>query len=266
MLRVYCPKCRTILSAEAIPAGGLARCPACAQVFRTPAVPPVAAATLPFPAPAPAEPAPVLQSAPPPSPAPAVGKYAMIESLEIMDDNPGGETYDVVAELVPPPAPDPVPPDDEVIEAVEEAPEEGLLTENRRPRRKRRRRPRPGVDMPEPERPPRPSLLPGVSNFVLLLIGLAALWFNVGTLALLVPSLAVVPVVAGACVMVAGQVWLLTVAFRDDAVTGFLCLIVPFYALYFLTRNPVEAGRPFVVSLVGWLMLASGIAIGTAAG
>jgi hypothetical protein len=173
-------------------------------------------------------------------------------------------TYDVVAEALPPqPTPDPLLLDEEVIEAVEEVPEEAPPGEERRPRQKRRLRP--GVDFPEPEAPPKPPLVPGVSNFVLLLIVLGGLWLLLAGVALLAPSLAVVPIGVGGFLAVVGQVWFLMVAFHDDAATGILCLILPFYALYFLTRCP-EAGRPFVVLLVGALMLASGIAIHAGAG
>src|SRR5579884_2129370 len=108
MLQVYCPKCRTILSVEAIQGGSLARCPACAQVFRVPfmpvlASPPAVAAPEPPPAPAQPEPAPVPQPATPRTPTPPRQGYN-VESLEIMDDRRASETYDVVAELAPLPA------------------------------------------------------------------------------------------------------------------------------------------------------------------
>src|SRR5262249_20720207 len=158
----------------------------------------------PTPTPPPAELAPAPQPATPHIPNPARQEYD-VESLEIMDENRESETYDVVAELAPLPAPEPAPIDDEIIEAVAGVPDEEAAGEGRRPRRKRRRRLRPGVDVPEVETPARPGLNPGVSNFVLLLIGLGALWFNLGALALLVPSLAVLPFSVGGALVVVGQ-------------------------------------------------------------
>lgn len=235
MIRLYCPKCQSVVTVEASRADGLATCPHCAQVFRAPT------ASAP--------------EAPAPAPPPVSADERIIPAGTPGDGDKHQATYDLVADLGPR-APVSLPIEEDIDDAVAEAPEEG-----EQPRPRRRGRLRPGIDFPEPEPPPPQTLLPGISNFAALLMVVASLWLLVGVIALLQPRLAFLPIGLGGLVAAAGLLWLLTVAFHEDAVTGILCLVLPLYALYFLYRSPSEAGRPFLLTLVGGLILASGLAL-----
>jgi hypothetical protein len=41
------------------------------------------------------------------------------------------------------------------------------------------------------------------------------------------------------------------VAFQEDILQGILCLFVPFYSLYFLFTHLDQAGKPFLLNIVG---------------
>jgi hypothetical protein len=59
--------------------------------------------------------------------------------------------------------------------------------------------------------------------------------------------------------MFGGGLWLLVVAFQDDALQGLLCLFVPLYSLYYLITHFEDCRRPFLVQVVGFvLMLGAG--------
>jgi hypothetical protein len=132
------------------------------------------------------------------------------------------------------------------------------------PRPRRRRRPRLEEEHDE-EKSSRfwfPSeLIHGLDNFFALVLVAVAFWVLLGVIGLFVTPVAFLLVILGIILAAGGQIWFLIVAFQEDIVTGILVLLVPFYALFFLISNLEIAGRPFVVNLVGALMLVTGIAI-----
>jgi hypothetical protein len=54
-----------------------------------------------------------------------------------------------------------------------------------------------------------------------------------------------------------GVVWLLGLAFRQDLSEGLICLLIPFYAIYFAARRWVERRGAFVLTLtpVAWILV-----------
>ena len=100
-----------------------------------------------------------------------------------------------------------------------------------------------------------------MGNFLAILIILGAVWLVLAGVALLLPPLSVFLILLGMLLAAAGNIWFLIVAFQDDTLTGVLCLLVPLYALIFLINNQDAAGRPFLVGLIGTLMVVSGVAI-----
>jgi hypothetical protein len=133
------------------------------------------------------------------------------------------------------------------------------------PRKRRRRRRRARLDEEEEVESHGfrfPSeIIPGLDNFVVLLMVVVALWVLLGVLAFFAPPVALALIVLGIILAAAGQIWFLIVAFQEDITTGILCLVVPFYALIFLITNLEVAGRPFAVNLLGFLMFVSGLMV-----
>jgi hypothetical protein len=132
-------------------------------------------------------------------------------------------------------------------------------------RRKRRRRRRPQLNEEEEVETGGghfPSeIIPGLDNFVVLLMIVVALWILLGVLAFFAPPVALALIVLGVLLAAAGQIWFLIVAFQEDITAGILCLFVPFYALIFLVTNLEVAGRPFAVNVLGFLMFVSGLMV-----
>jgi HEAT repeat protein len=64
-----------------------------------------------------------------------------------------------------------------------------------------------------------------------------------------------------------GGIWLLVVAFSEDAVQGILCLFVPFYSLYYIITRFGECYRPLTVQLSSLLvipfMIVGGVGLAT---
>jgi hypothetical protein len=202
-----------------------------------------------------------------PAQAPAEDEY---ETLEL-DEGPAPAAepaFDVVAELA---EPEPCPAAGAVVVplADEGIPEDALADrpvpplarddrdeEDRRPRRRRRRRRRSSGGFRLPE-----EIIPGVGNFLSILIILGAVWVLLAGVALLLPPLGVLLMFLGMLLAFVGNIWFLIVAFQDDTMTGLLCLFLPMYALFFLLNNQDTAGRPFLIGVVGVLMMVSGGAI-----
>jgi hypothetical protein len=60
-----------------------------------------------------------------------------------------------------------------------------------------------------------------------------------------------VPIVLGCILAGLGGLWFLAVAFQESPVAGLLCLLVPFYSLFYLVTHFEETKRPFFVQLAG---------------
>jgi hypothetical protein len=220
-------------------------------------------------------------SAPPEPATPMVKFHAhqpAEEEYEVLQLDEGGPpeepAYDVVAEVVPSPIPMseapaaiqephpvaiPVEPlAEDPLDAVPVGPKRSRsddYDDYDRPRRRRRRRRRQsglGFQLPT-------QLIPGISNFMALLVLLGAIWLLLGGVALLAPPLGVFLVLLGILLSTVGRVWFLVIAFQDDLMTGLLCLLVPLYDIIYLINNQDSAGPPFLVNLIGIMMAFSGI-------
>ena len=63
----------------------------------------------------------------------------------------------------------------------------------------------------------------------------------------------------GFFLMLAGAIMMLALAFRNDIMDGVLCIIIPFYMLYYLAKNYDDLRRAFHIHLIGILYLVSPI-------
>jgi hypothetical protein len=80
--------------------------------------------------------------------------------------------------------------------------------------------------------------------------------------ALIFPALALVPAGLGLLLTVAGGIWLLIVAFRDDVTAGIFCLIIPLYSLYYAATHFDDCKRPICLWVVGLILSVSGSCLG----
>jgi hypothetical protein len=224
MIRFKCPSCQKVMGVDDSNAGALAMCPACKTTFRipmapggSPPLPPVKAPILP----------PAVETvAPAPRPAPVL-----------------------------PPAPAYA--DDATTYAVELEPET--------------RKPLPsivhdytrGEDDEEDEDQPRRlrwggeggvwtgDLIPGFSNFALIMTVLIVGWVLLGGLSALVPYAGLLMVGVGGLLCFITGVWLMKIAFEDGMGTGLGFVFIPFYGIMFIFSNLDRTGVPFVINLVG---------------
>ncbi len=68
-------------------------------------------------------------------------------------------------------------------------------------------------------------------------------------------------VVAGGTLAVIGSFWLLFTAFEESAWWGLACLIIPVAPLIFVPLHWKRAGTPFLVTLVGSIIVYGTIAM-----
>jgi len=119
----------------------------------------------------------------------------------------------------------------------------------RKRRKKRRRKQSNGIaGMP-------PLVIVGISVFGVCLVLALASFF--------VPLLAIVPIGLGWLLMLAGGIWFLVVAFQDNALAGILCLVIPFYSLYYLITNFDAEKKPFMLQAAGMVLLMLGSCAGS---
>ena len=64
-------------------------------------------------------------------------------------------------------------------------------------------------------------------------------------------ALGVLFIVAGLIVAAWGNIWFLVIAFKESALWGLGCLIVPFVSLIYLVMRWQECWRAFVLNIVG---------------
>jgi hypothetical protein len=163
------------------------------------------------------------------------------------EEDEDSSPYTVRAEPEPPPAPRTRRPlgagDDDRVTQSEEYRRERALAQRRR---KKRSREFSG------------SLIPGLSNFAALLAGLGLLWLVLGGLTFAFPLMGIAAILVGLAVSACGGIWFHVVAFQESVAAGLMCLFVPFYALFFLFTNLDRAGRPFLVNMVGSVILLTG--------
>jgi hypothetical protein len=85
---------------------------------------------------------------------------------------------------------------------------------------------------------------------VLMLVFGLILWMLMGSLGMVLPMTALLLI--GTLLGCVGSIWILVIAFQDQAIEGVLCLFIPFYVLYYVSKNP-ETHMPFVLCLFSWL-------------
>lgn len=118
-------------------------------------------------------------------------------------------------------------------------------SESRPKRGKSRNRPRPASTSPG-----------GIDGFTAMLIALACIMVIFSVVGSYIPMALIVPGAIGLVITIGAGFWLLIFPFNESAVQGFLCLIVPFYALFYLAAHFDEMWRPFVLQVVASLMVA----------
>ncbi len=58
------------------------------------------------------------------------------------------------------------------------------------------------------------------------------------------------------------SIWFLVVAFRKSVLWGVFCLFLPIVGFFFLIVHWPEAKRPFMWSILAWVVLMIGVALG----
>ena len=65
----------------------------------------------------------------------------------------------------------------------------------------------------------------------------------------------------GGIIAIVGSIWFYIVAFSESIWWGLGCLIVPFVSLIFLIMYISDAGKPFLVSLGGGVLMGLGVVL-----
>ena len=65
----------------------------------------------------------------------------------------------------------------------------------------------------------------------------------------------------GGIIMLIGGIWLLVVAFQESILWGLGSLFVPFVGLIFAIMHWEKAGKPFLISLGGFVLYAVGAGV-----
>jgi hypothetical protein len=290
MIQVACPKCQKVLPLDESLAGGVGQCPYCTQRFRVPTLPPKPgdgkAAPRPGPEPCPSPPRPSPGSANPfrnldldhepddhevvdPQQAGAEEEY---EPVEVEDD------YEIVGEVDDSPKlrGDEAHDKGEDVEEIKEKLQRRMRAGDEKieevqpvddqPRKRRRRRRR--VDHERPWFILPSELIPGVDNFITLLVGGGAIWALLAGLSILMPPFVFLLFSVGGIFILLGQIWLIWIAFDDNFISGILILTGPalcgityIYTLFYIVMNLDTAGRAAIVWGFGASMFISGILI-----
>ena len=93
----------------------------------------------------------------------------------------------------------------------------------------------------------------------LLAIVIVLLIFAPGVLAVLLVS-------GGALAIMVGHLWVILVAFQEDAMQGLLAWFVPIYWWVYAFSRLDSVALPFFVTLAGWLMMFFGVGIACSGG
>jgi hypothetical protein len=110
------------------------------------------------------------------------------------------------------------------------------------------------------------DLLPGISNFALLLIVLGLGLFVLAGLTCLVRPAVLLMIAAGALLLLVADVWMIILAFQDSTATGMLYLLLPYYRIVFALTNLEQTGPPLLVALIGVVYIVVGIGVFAVAG
>lgn len=77
----------------------------------------------------------------------------------------------------------------------------------------------------------------GETVFNKIVIAAISLNFMLAVLAVFLPPIALIPLLMSLVMLLAGHVMVLLAAFQDDGTSGCLCLLIPFYSLYFVLTH-----------------------------
>ncbi len=91
----------------------------------------------------------------------------------------------------------------------------------------------------------------GVDPFYLGLIGIAVVCLLSTALGLIWPAISAVAILLGMMLVVVGGIWIVVIAFGESSTDGILCLLIPFYSLYFVLAHFPETKKAFFAYLVG---------------
>ena len=61
--------------------------------------------------------------------------------------------------------------------------------------------------------------------------------------------------------MIIGGVGMLMAGFRESTLWGLGMLIIPLVSLIFVLTHWEDAKKPFIIQVVGWLLMAAGMAL-----
>lgn len=86
-------------------------------------------------------------------------------------------------------------------------------------------------------------------------IGCAALGLVFALLGLAHPGFLTVSILIGVIMCAVGDIWVIVIAFQEDAMCGCLCLLFAPYSLYYVVTRWDETMRPFLLYLAGFLLL-----------
>jgi hypothetical protein len=234
MIAATCPACHKELRIPPRLAGKTVRCATCLAPLRVPKETPVAAV-------------PVKEPPPLPQVTPVRAAPRKPQPPQVLDAIPVGvddEEPITLEPSSPPPRRRPLRDDDD--DDYDDRPRR-----SRRPPPRRRSRPR---------RPGRP-----MSSWNMIFLGLGGLWVIMLLFAILLgPTGALLQVLVGVMVSLAGGIMFLMAAFQEDTVCGVLCLLLPFYSLYYLITRFPDVWQPFCVNLIGCAFLFASMPFGGA--
>ncbi len=66
-------------------------------------------------------------------------------------------------------------------------------------------------------------------------------------------------VIIGYALVLISSAWLTWIAFKESILCGLLMVVVPFYAFYYIATRWSRTREPFLLHLVGWLILFVGL-------
>ena len=69
----------------------------------------------------------------------------------------------------------------------------------------------------------------------------------------------IIAIIIGGVATGIGFVWILITAFRESSSQGLLCMFVPFYEIYYVITRWSDTKKPFIIGLVGVIVLVIGI-------
>jgi hypothetical protein len=209
-------------------AGALGMCPGCKATFRIPMPGPVSAPPSPIPLPRPVTPPPAeTPTAPVPHPAEAPAPMPFHDSTYAIELEPDGPA---------------APPKRAPSLAEQYAPDEDEDEDEDSPVARRRWQGE-GVWTGD--------LIPGISNFALIMIILGLGWVTLGGLSVAYRTPGLVMLGVGSLIFVVSGAWMLKIAFEESVGTGLACIFIPFYGLMFILSNLDRTGVPAVINLIG---------------